>query len=163
MRRLRVQEGTLVHPPLLWIITNGTRTVRAIESAVRQRVHRARDSGEHRSSSTDEYIIALRADLCQILGVFDGNCSQLATAQLPQEGLEQGDILEASDDPPALALITVRRFVVIPPLFSADDLVGVGYVSIIHLWISGVARLTELRQKFKRTGFPSARAELSSR
>ena len=116
--------------------------MRAIESAVRQRVHRARDSGEHRSSSTDEYITALRADLCQILGVFDGNCSQLATAQLPQEGLEQRGILEASEDTPALALVTVRCSVVVPPLSSADDLFGVGYVSIIYPWISEVAGLT---------------------
>jgi hypothetical protein len=76
------------------LITNGFRTVRAIESVVRQRVNHASDSREQYPSSTEESIIALRAELCEILSLFEENRYQLADAQPPQEGLERDGILE---------------------------------------------------------------------
>ena len=76
-----------------------------------QRVHGARDSKEH--SSIDARIIALQADFCTILDALEEHRSHLVTAQPPEEGLEQGGILEDNVDPPALAFAAVLYFVVI--------------------------------------------------
>lgn len=63
------------------MITDGIRTVQAIESAVRQRVNRASDAKEHNPSPTDEYIVALRVELCELLRLFDVHRCQLAAAR----------------------------------------------------------------------------------
>ena len=52
-------------------ITSDIRTIRAIESAVRVRAERARDSHEPQPGSTEERPIAWRAELSELLDVFE--------------------------------------------------------------------------------------------
>ena len=91
---------------------------------VRQRINRARESGGCSSSSAEEWNTALRAELCQILSVLDGRCSQLAATELPQEGSERSCFPEdnvrvvcVGEETPALAPSDVRCFVVFFCLF----------------------------------------------
>lgn len=78
------------------MVTDGIRTIRAIESTirVRQRVNQAHGLKEPGPSSSEEFIIAFREKLCEILRVFDEHHCKLAVVQLPQEAPEWSDILE---------------------------------------------------------------------
>jgi hypothetical protein len=67
---------------------NGIRTVRAIESAVRQRVNPVSLSKEHNLRSTGDFIVTLRTELGEILSLFDQLHCKLAVIQPPQEGLD---------------------------------------------------------------------------
>ena len=105
------------HPPFL-LITNDIRTVRAIESMVRQRADRFGDpdSEEH---STEESIVRLQGELCGILSVFD---DQLAIAQLAQEGADRVGTIQRNlhvvrvhaESLPVVRPVTVCCSIVIP-------------------------------------------------
>jgi hypothetical protein len=129
------------------MITNAIRTVRAIESGVRQRVTRSSDSKEHNPSSTEEWTIALRGELCDTLGVFNEQRRQLAATQPPQDSLERGSILEDNvhvmytDVEPALVLITVCYFLIITLLSCPLTTCLVDCVSIVCPRTSETTRL----------------------
>ena len=83
-------------PPLL-TMTSDTRTVRHIESAVKERANCARDSQEHHPGSIDEAPVAWQTEVLERLRVLDVCCFQLAVptrSKLPQGDLGQGGILE---------------------------------------------------------------------
>jgi hypothetical protein len=86
---------------LLLVITSDFRTLRRIESGIRELRNFPQNLWECNFNSTEECAIAWRAELCQILSVLDLHTSQLVAAvptvpQLPQGDSGQGSALEPS-------------------------------------------------------------------
>lgn len=88
-----------------------------------RQVNRVRDPKEQNRNFSEERIITLREKLCKIQDVFDEQRHQSTAAELPEDGLERGGILEDSvhvmctdATPPALTPVIVCCFVVIPPI-----------------------------------------------
>ena len=105
------------HPPLL-TLTSDTRTVRHIESAVRERAYCARDSQERYSESTNECPVAWRTEMLErlrILEVCDFQLAMPTPSKLPQGDPGQGGILEVSPIEQH-----VQRFVDADPLAPAS-------------------------------------------
>ena len=111
--------------PSLLGITSDIRTVRHIESAVRERANRSRYSREHHPGSTGERVIAWRAELLEILNLYDVHRRQLTTSvpitpQLPKVDPGRGSALGVREiehcvqrsvdvEPPAPVPVVVRR------------------------------------------------------
>ena len=76
-------------------ITSYIRTVRHIESAVRERANPTRDLWERRPRFVNECIIAWQAELLEILSVFEVRSCQLTIPTISQP--PQGGVLEASE------------------------------------------------------------------
>lgn len=97
-----------------------------MESTVKQLVNR--DSREHGSGSSEKWIVALRAELCEILGLFDEYRCQLAAAQPLRESMELEDsgyagCVDTVSSAPAA--VTVCCLAVIPQLFTLLTLFSV--------------------------------------
>jgi hypothetical protein len=66
------------------IITSDTRTIRHIESVVRERASCALDLQEHYSGSTRECLVAWQAEMREILRFFDVRGCHLAVPTVPE-------------------------------------------------------------------------------
>ena len=79
-------------------ITNDTRSIRHVESMVRERANCGRNLWGSHPGSTEEYLIALRAEIWEILRVVDVHGFQLTTPLLSeplQRDLGWGSALQA--------------------------------------------------------------------
>ena len=95
----------------LLTMTNGTRTVRHIESAVRKRADCAKDSREDHPVSTTECLMALRTEMLERLRAFDVCGFQLTarmTSQLPQGDLGKGSALKVDEIKHVQRLVNVE-------------------------------------------------------
>lgn len=93
---------------------DGSRTVRAIEAVVKQRVNLARISMGGNPGYAEESIAALRAELCELLRVLDElRCQLTPNTRLTQGGLE---LLHVVSVPSASVPVPVWFFVTIPLL-----------------------------------------------
>ena len=95
-RRQIEDLGRCVDPAQLPLLkmTSDIRTVRHIESAVRERVNYARDSQGHHPGSTDECPVAWRMEMLERLRILDACGLQPIRSESPHGDLGQGDILE---------------------------------------------------------------------
>ena len=113
----------------LLTVTNNTRTVRHIESAIRERADCAQDLWEDHPVSTTECLTVLQTEMLEILralDVCDFRLKMPTPSEPPQVGLRWGGALEVDEirqhvhgsmdaEPSAPALIVVRCFVICAP------------------------------------------------
>lgn len=113
------------------MITSGIRTVRAIESAVRERVSCAGDSRENNSSSGEEYITAWRAKLCEISSMLYLRLFELTATKPAVPQPSHGDLRQVSALGPGTHQEHVQRYAGSEPVSTP------AFVIVRHGFIAG--------------------------
>ena len=136
-------------------ITRDFRIVRCIESAVSEQANSVHDLREHHPGSAKERLLLWRAEIWEILKVFDVCSPQPAVptvSQLPQEDFRRGSALEVSvvehvgestdtvSLTPAFVTVCCCFAATMPPL--TNHLSNVDSVSVISWIMSGTTWLT---------------------